>query len=101
MVHRARTHLSCRRRRSCSVSTGRPPSRRRPAGSRAPLMVNVMGDVGGGTFVEAAAEAGHPSPAAEGEPLELVVSLCRMLAAEGVDYVHWKSNEALSRSLTG
>ena len=33
--------------------------------------------------------------------LELVLRLCQTLAAEGIDYCHWKSNEALSRSASG
>src|SRR5438094_276550 len=89
MVHRARTHLPCRRRRSCSVSTGLPPSRRRPAGSRAPLMVNVMGDVVGGDTTKnfwlpievaylASRTSGEllPVPAAE---YELAVLVLRMV----------------------
>ena len=30
--------------------------------------------------------------------LELVRRLCQTLSTEGVDYCHWKSNEALDRS---
>ena len=33
--------------------------------------------------------------------LELVEQLCLTLAAEGVSYCHWKSNEALDSSMTG
>lgn len=33
--------------------------------------------------------------------LDLVRSLCRALREDGVDYVHWKSNEALDRSASG
>jgi thymidylate kinase len=36
-----------------------------------------------------------------GRPLELVTALCRELAAEGVDYCHFKSTEALDRSASG
>jgi len=34
-------------------------------------------------------------------PLDLVVDLCSALKAEGVDYCHWKSNEAIDRSASG
>jgi len=33
--------------------------------------------------------------------LELVITLCHMLAAEAISYCHWKSNEALHRSASG
>ena len=33
--------------------------------------------------------------------LDLVETLCETLAAEGVVYCHWKSNEALDRSMSG
>lgn len=33
--------------------------------------------------------------------LELVIILCHALAAEEIDYCHWKSNEALDRSARG
>jgi thymidylate kinase len=48
-------------------------------------------------------EPARTAPATEGGvvPLELVERLCTMLAAEGVVYCHWKSNEALDRSMTG
>jgi thymidylate kinase len=38
---------------------------------------------------------------AEGRPLELVSMLCRELAADGVDYCHFKSTQALHRSASG
>ena len=46
---------------------------------------------------------GSPVSASSGdrEPLELVVSLCRELHAAGVPYCHFKSNEAVDRSLAG
>ncbi|MDP9181448.1 MAG: hypothetical protein M3P04_01565 [Actinomycetota bacterium] len=37
----------------------------------------------------------------DGMPLELVEQLCGALADRGVEYCHWKSNEALARSLNG
>lgn len=33
--------------------------------------------------------------------LDLVIKLCDALAAEGINYCHWKSNEALDRSASG
>jgi thymidylate kinase len=44
-----------------------------------------------------------PAPAvADAAPaLELVARLCDTLAAEGVLYNHWKSNEAIDRSMSG
>ena len=33
--------------------------------------------------------------------LALVVRLCQTLNAESIEYCHWKSNEALSRSASG
>ena len=33
--------------------------------------------------------------------LNLVFRLCQTLSTEGIDYCHWKSNEALSRSASG
>ncbi|HET8603398.1 MAG TPA: hypothetical protein VFM09_05670 [Marmoricola sp.] len=44
------------------------------------------------------------APAASGEHVQvlaLVARLCEALEEEQVDYCHWKSNEALNRSLTG
>jgi thymidylate kinase len=35
------------------------------------------------------------------QPLELVEQLCAHLADRGVQYCHWKSNEALAKTLTG
>ncbi|HEU4515264.1 MAG TPA: hypothetical protein VFR87_19300 [Nocardioidaceae bacterium] len=45
-----------------------------------------------------ALEPEEPSPRVA---LDLVETLCKTLAAEGVVYCHWKSNEALDRSLSG
>lgn len=42
-----------------------------------------------------------PASAEPSEALELVERLCATLAAEAVQYCHWKSNEALDRSMTG
>jgi thymidylate kinase len=46
---------------------------------------------------------GSPPPAApdDRDPLDLVVSLCRELDAARVPYCHFKSNEAVDRSLSG
>ena len=41
------------------------------------------------------------SDARAAEPLEHVVRLCAALAAEGIDYCHWKSNPFLHRSASG
>jgi thymidylate kinase len=41
------------------------------------------------------------SASAHAKVLELVQRLCTTLADEGVVYCHWKSNEALDRSMTG
>jgi thymidylate kinase len=38
--------------------------------------------------------------ASPAQPLGLVEELCHTLAARGVDYCHWKSNEAIDRSAT-
>lgn len=41
-----------------------------------------------------------PAPVASA-PLSLVEELCRVLAARGIAYCHWKSNEAIDRSASG
>lgn len=48
-----------------------------------------------------AAVSSVPTIPEDRRPLDLVVSLCRELEAAGVPYCHFKSNEALDRSLTG
>lgn len=37
----------------------------------------------------------------EGKTLKLVYKLCQALAQEGINYCHWKSNNALDRSASG
>ncbi len=37
----------------------------------------------------------------EHNALELIVKLCKMLSAQGIDYCHWKSNSFLNRSASG
>ena len=46
-------------------------------------------------------QASEVGSAEAGEPLELVVELCRRLSEAGVSYCHWKSNEAIDRSASG
>ena len=47
----------------------------------------------------AASPSAPPEPSRDAPaPLGLVEDLCRTLAARGVDYCHWKSNEAIDRS---
>lgn len=49
----------------------------------------------------AADQAPRPDVGEEVPVLELVARLCHTLAAEGVTYNHWKSNEAIGRSMSG
>jgi thymidylate kinase len=41
------------------------------------------------------------SPELAGSAIELTRALCSALAREGVDYCHWKSNDALDKSASG
>lgn len=43
----------------------------------------------------------QPGEADRGPALDLVEALCKTLATEDVVYCHWKSNEALDRSMSG
>lgn len=42
-----------------------------------------------------------PLPPAPSQTLKLVYKLCQTLRTEGIDYCHWKSNNALDRSANG
>lgn len=53
------------------------------------------------TEARQAVEAPASDPAPKVVALDLVEVLCKTLAAEGVVYCHWKSNEAIDRSMTG
>ncbi|HSE10906.1 MAG TPA: hypothetical protein VLB29_19745, partial [Nocardioidaceae bacterium] len=60
-----------------------------------------MSDTMTHTEARGALEAPATDPAAKVVALDLVEVLCKTLAAEGVVYCHWKSNEAIDRSMTG
>lgn len=47
------------------------------------------------------APAAPPTPSTAPQPLALVAQLARGLEQAGIEYCHWKSNEAIDRSMSG